>query len=212
MPVARTPTPAATPVARKPTPPAATSVAAAVPVRAAPPRSAEDFLEPPGIPRIFLYIAVAVVLFCAALTITVFVARPRHRSTTTSAQGDTVVARPVDDASSGSSAIEDRPAASSPDAATAGGTGSEGEVAYPATPTASAAEFLLVIETTPPGANVTVNGRFAGASPLEIKVAPFGSYDLRFDKTGFRSTTRKISAPAGKPPPLMVPLEKLPHH
>lgn len=56
---------------------------------------------------------------------------------------------------------------------------------------------LLSIETTPPGATVTVAGQFRGRTPLELSLAPREHHALKISKAGFEIVERQIAlAPA----------------
>jgi hypothetical protein len=63
-------------------------------------------------------------------------------------------------------------------------------------PTAVATETQLEISSTPPGADIEVDGKFVGNTPSSIGVAP-GDHEVAVKKTGFVGWTRKISVSAG---------------
>src|SRR3972149_1207295 len=75
------------------------------------------------------------------------------------------------------------------------------------TPTAPA-EGLLV-ETSPPGATVWLNGEEVGVSPLIVNSAPDGKLDLRVAKKGFLPAEQTFDVQAGVLPPLAL-FEMLP--
>jgi len=51
---------------------------------------------------------------------------------------------------------------------------------------------LLIVETTPPGASVTVAGQFRGRTPLELSLAPRGRHTLKISKAGYESIERQV--------------------
>lgn len=54
----------------------------------------------------------------------------------------------------------------------------------------------LLVRTTPPGANVTLNGVGRGQTPLSLRDVPFGSHRIEVSHTGFLSQTRDITVSA----------------
>jgi len=54
----------------------------------------------------------------------------------------------------------------------------------------------LVIESTPPGADVEVDGNFVGDTPSTLSLSP-GSHEVTVKKKGFVDWTRKLSVTAG---------------
>jgi formylglycine-generating enzyme required for sulfatase activity len=58
---------------------------------------------------------------------------------------------------------------------------------------------LLSIETTPPGATVTVAGEFRGRTPLQLNLAPRQQHALQITKSGYEVIERQVAlAPAAK--------------
>lgn len=55
-----------------------------------------------------------------------------------------------------------------------------------------AADARLLVNTIPRGANVTVDGRYRGQSPLTIDLAPSIDYTIGLSKAGYGSTTRQV--------------------
>ena len=55
-----------------------------------------------------------------------------------------------------------------------------------------AADARLLVNTIPRGANVTVDGRYRGQSPLTIDLAPDVDYTIGLSKAGYGSTTRQV--------------------
>lgn len=54
------------------------------------------------------------------------------------------------------------------------------------------ADAKLRVNTIPRGANVTVNGRYRGQSPLTLSLSPNIDYDIGMSKAGYGVTSRKI--------------------
>jgi PEGA domain len=65
----------------------------------------------------------------------------------------------------------------------------------PSTPM-TAAEAQLDIASTPPGADIEVDGKFVGNTPSSISVIA-GDHDVAIKKAGFVIWTRKLSVSAG---------------
>jgi hypothetical protein len=63
-----------------------------------------------------------------------------------------------------------------------------------ATPSATANE--LSISSTPPGADIEVDGKFIGNTPSSVTLAP-GDHDIAVKKNGFASWNRKITISGG---------------
>lgn len=55
------------------------------------------------------------------------------------------------------------------------------------------ADGTVTITTRPPGANVTIGGRYRGQSPLDVNLAPGEDYDVLLTKVGYEAVKRKIS-------------------
>jgi len=54
------------------------------------------------------------------------------------------------------------------------------------------ADARLVVNTIPRGANVTVNGRYRGQSPVTLSLAPEVDYDIGLSKAGYGVTRRNL--------------------
>lgn len=61
---------------------------------------------------------------------------------------------------------------------------------------ASLAQASLVIDSTPPGADIEVDGAFVGNTPSTVTVAP-GSHDVTVKKKGFAAWSRKLNVTGG---------------
>ena len=55
----------------------------------------------------------------------------------------------------------------------------------------------LDIASTPPGADIEIDGKFVGNTPSSISVAP-GDHEISVKKSGFTDWTRKMSVSAGR--------------
>ncbi len=62
---------------------------------------------------------------------------------------------------------------------------------------AEEASGLLFVSATPPGAQVLLDGKAAGSSPLTT-VAPAGMHQVRVESPGYESYTRSVEVVAGK--------------
>jgi len=63
--------------------------------------------------------------------------------------------------------------------------------------TASAvAAALLDLVSTPPGADIEIDGKFVGSTPSSISVSP-GDHDVAVKKSGFADWTRKVTVSTG---------------
>lgn len=54
------------------------------------------------------------------------------------------------------------------------------------------ADARLIVNTIPRGANVTVNGRYRGQSPITLSLSPDVDYDIGLSKAGYGVTRRSI--------------------
>ena len=61
---------------------------------------------------------------------------------------------------------------------------------------AAASLPMLVVQSTPAGATVTIDGEPAGTTPLEIALEP-GKHDVRVARDGFRTERRRVSVVDG---------------
>lgn len=55
-----------------------------------------------------------------------------------------------------------------------------------------AADARLIVNTIPRGANVTVNGRYRGQSPITLSLAPEVDFDIGLSKAGYGVTRRSL--------------------
>jgi PEGA domain len=61
---------------------------------------------------------------------------------------------------------------------------------------ASASQASLVIESTPPGADIEIDGSFVGNTPSTISVAP-GAHQIAIKKKGFADWNRQLNVTGG---------------
>jgi hypothetical protein len=66
----------------------------------------------------------------------------------------------------------------------------------PASAPAAQAQASLTIESTPPGADIEVDGNFVGNTPSTVNLAP-GSHEITVKKKGFVDWTRKLNVTGG---------------
>jgi len=57
----------------------------------------------------------------------------------------------------------------------------------------------LLVESQPPGADVTVNGDYRGITPLDLAALPFGDYEVRMELKGFEPRTQSVLLTADAP-------------
>jgi hypothetical protein len=78
-------------------------------------------------------------------------------------------------------------------------TASRQQAASPARQTARprpAAQGRLVVRSTPPGAQVYVNGRRRGATPVAVRDLAPGTYTVRVARSGYREQSQRVSVSA----------------
>jgi hypothetical protein len=62
--------------------------------------------------------------------------------------------------------------------------------------TSAAAPATLIIESTPAGADIEIDGSFVGNTPSTVSLAP-GSHDVSVKRKGFSDWTRKMNVSSG---------------
>jgi serine/threonine-protein kinase len=72
-------------------------------------------------------------------------------------------------------------------------------VAPPPETQAPAVRGQLHVETTPPGANISVNGEARGVSPLDIADLAIGNYDVRAELRGYAAASETVTIVADAP-------------
>jgi len=68
------------------------------------------------------------------------------------------------------------------------------------------ANAQLQVVSIPRGANVTVNGRYRGQSPVRIPLSPDVNYEIGLSKAGYGSTTRRVRLQAAETEEITVDL------
>jgi TonB family protein len=73
------------------------------------------------------------------------------------------------------------------------------EPELPPATTLAPVNMTLRVESTPPGAMVTVNGQSQGASPLEVSGLAAGDYEVRVELRGHEAKTQKVTLRTDEP-------------
>ncbi len=68
------------------------------------------------------------------------------------------------------------------------------------------ADARLIVNTIPKGANVTVNGRYRGQSPLTLSLTPDVDYEIGLSKAGYGVTRRNLRLASNASESIMVDL------
>lgn len=68
------------------------------------------------------------------------------------------------------------------------------------------ANARLLVNTIPRGANITVNGRYRGQSPITLDLAPGINYDIGLSKAGYGVSSRKVRLEAAASDSITVDL------
>jgi hypothetical protein len=68
--------------------------------------------------------------------------------------------------------------------------------APPSAPPAAVAQASVIVESTPPGADIEVDGAFVGNTPSTVSVAP-GSHQIAVKKKGFADWTKTLNVTGG---------------
>ena len=71
------------------------------------------------------------------------------------------------------------------------------------------ADGTLALETTPPGANVTIGQKFVGKTPLKLPLSANTQHEIRISKAGYEKVTRSVQVSTGKLKKLTVDLKPL---
>ncbi|MFU8816490.1 MAG: PEGA domain-containing protein [Pseudomonadales bacterium] len=83
------------------------------------------------------------------------------------------------------------------------------EVRELAAVTLTQADSLLTVRSNPPGAGVTLNGRFQGETPVELAVRSGVAHRVQAFRSGYQSAERTIQLAAGAERSLNLELERL---
>jgi hypothetical protein len=68
--------------------------------------------------------------------------------------------------------------------------------APPSAAPAAVAQASIIVESTPPGADIEIDGAFVGNTPSTVSVAP-GSHQIGVKKKGFTDWTKTLNATSG---------------
>jgi formylglycine-generating enzyme required for sulfatase activity len=71
------------------------------------------------------------------------------------------------------------------------------------------ADALLALRTEPAGVGVTVNGRYAGTTPVELSLSPNQEHRIRLARAGFETVVRSVRLATGEERSLAVTLPAL---
>ena len=69
------------------------------------------------------------------------------------------------------------------------------------------ADAMVLLETRPAAAGVTIDTQYSGLTPLEASLTPGREVEIRFFKEGYRNTSRRLMARSGDEQHLVVDLE-----
>ncbi|CAN5779679.1 hypothetical protein BH24ACI5_BH24ACI5_05870 [soil metagenome] len=120
------------------------------------------------------------------------------------ASGDLVAGAGTDETAKPYS--EETVAPAQPPAATTGAPAGTGEATPPVAPAPAspksetrAATGSVVVRSTPPGANVTIEGRWRGRTPLTLDKLAFGAHQIRVVQSGYAVATEEVTLSASTP-------------
>ena len=68
---------------------------------------------------------------------------------------------------------------------------------------------LIRLDTRPQGANITVDDRFAGRSPLELNLEPGLAHRVNIFKAGYGQASRTLTVEPGREQDLLIPLKPI---
>ena len=75
--------------------------------------------------------------------------------------------------------------------------------------TLTQADSLLTVRTTPPGAGVTLNGRFQGETPVELAVRSGAAHRVQVFRSGYQSAERTVELAPGAERSINLELQRL---
>jgi formylglycine-generating enzyme required for sulfatase activity len=61
-----------------------------------------------------------------------------------------------------------------------------------------AADGTLALQTQPPGANITIDEKFVGKTPLKVKLSANTEHEIRISKAGYENVSRRVQVATGK--------------
>jgi formylglycine-generating enzyme required for sulfatase activity len=71
------------------------------------------------------------------------------------------------------------------------------------------ADGILALQTRPSDANITVNEKFVGKTPLEIKLPANSEHQIRISKAGYENVSRRVQVATGQTKKLAVDLKPI---
>jgi formylglycine-generating enzyme required for sulfatase activity len=69
------------------------------------------------------------------------------------------------------------------------------------------ADGTLALKTRPSGANITIDEKFVGKTPLKIKLSANSEHEIRISKSGYENVSRRVQVATGKIKKLTVDLK-----
>jgi formylglycine-generating enzyme required for sulfatase activity len=69
------------------------------------------------------------------------------------------------------------------------------------------ADGTLALQTEPSGANVTIDQKFAGKTPLEVQLPATSEHEIRIAKAGYENVSRRVQVATGKLKKMTVDLK-----
>jgi formylglycine-generating enzyme required for sulfatase activity len=72
-----------------------------------------------------------------------------------------------------------------------------------------AADGTLALQTRPAGANITIDEKFVGKTPLKVKLSANTEHEIRISKAGYENESRRVQLATGKTEKLAVVLKPI---
>jgi formylglycine-generating enzyme required for sulfatase activity len=72
-----------------------------------------------------------------------------------------------------------------------------------------AADGTLALQTQPAGANITIDEKFVGKTPLTVKLSANSEHEIRISKAGYENESRRVQVATGKMKNLAVGLKPI---
>jgi len=120
-------------------------------------------------------------------------------------------ARPAPEASRPAAVPPAAPLAASPPPSAPAPAAPQAPAASPAAPpTAPRSVLTVLIESTPPGARIRIDGRSLGPTPLTVRQLRPGAHTLELQMPGFRLWSQRLTVAAGDRRRVMATLEREP--
>jgi len=71
------------------------------------------------------------------------------------------------------------------------------------------ADGTLALQTQPSGANITIDEKFIGKTPLTVKISANSEHEIRISKSGYENATRRVKVASGKLEKMTVDLKPM---